>query len=210
MSDIREKIIEERLRNIKRIIAVSSSKGGVGKTLIASVASLLLSRACYKTGLIDLDFTSPSCHIVLACDYNFPEENKGILPVNTSGIQFMSPVLFSKNKAMALRGSDITSMIKEMLAITIWDKLDFLIIDTTPGLSESKVRILGIVENMHRTKSKKIKISFKHSIKTASIGFDQEIERYIGKPEKIIRTRFAKELKTALKNLSILNKNKNG
>ena len=58
--DPREDIIEERLKNIRRIIAVSGGKGGIGKSLISSTLALKLSETGFKVGLLDLDFTSPS------------------------------------------------------------------------------------------------------------------------------------------------------
>lgn len=65
MPDPRSYMIEERLRSAKRILVVSSGKGGVGKSLVASLVASVLAREGKRVGLLDLDFTSPSTHVVL-------------------------------------------------------------------------------------------------------------------------------------------------
>ena len=65
MVDPRTSVINERLSRISRIIAVSSGKGGVGKSMVATTLALTLAHNGCKVGLFDLDFTSPSTHIIL-------------------------------------------------------------------------------------------------------------------------------------------------
>ncbi len=94
--DPRLSIIDKRLSKIKRIIAVASGKGGVGKSLIASSLALNLSKKGFKVGLLDIDLYGPSSHIILGVtDYSFPEEKKGILPHKIDEIKFMSIVYFT-------------------------------------------------------------------------------------------------------------------
>ena len=80
MVDPRTSIIDERLKRVSRIIAVSSGKGGVGKSLIATTLALTLARKGLKVGLFDLDFTSPSTHLILGAKNAQPKEEKGIVP----------------------------------------------------------------------------------------------------------------------------------
>ena len=132
--DPRLSVIDKRLSEIKRIIAVASGKGGVGKSLVASSLALSLSNKGYRTGLLDIDLYGPSSHIILGVtDYSFPEEEKGILPHKVNNIRFMSIVYFSEDKPAPLRGIDITNIIIELLSITQWGELDYLIIDMPPG-----------------------------------------------------------------------------
>jgi ATP-binding protein involved in chromosome partitioning len=63
--DPRTTVINERLLRIGRIIAVSSGKGGVGKSLVATTLALTLAQKGCKVGLFDLDFTSPSTHLIM-------------------------------------------------------------------------------------------------------------------------------------------------
>ena len=142
--EVRTSVIEKRLKNIKRIISVASGKGGVGKSLVASSLALSLSKRGYKVGLLDLDLYGPSSHIILGVDdYGFPEEEKGIIPPKISGINFMSIVYFTEDKPSPFRGIDISNIIIELLAITQWGELDYLIIDMPPGRYQK--RILSLV-----------------------------------------------------------------
>ena len=145
--DPRTSVIEKRLNNIKRIISVASGKGGVGKSLVASALALTLSKKGYKVGLLDLDLYGPSSHIILGLEkYKFPEEEKGIIPPSTCGIKFMSIVYFTEDKPAPFRGADITNIIIELLTITQWNRLDYLIIDMPPGLGEETLDIIRLVK----------------------------------------------------------------
>jgi ATP-binding protein involved in chromosome partitioning len=144
--DARPSVIDKRLGKIKRIISVASGKGGVGKSLVASSFALSLSKKGYKVGLLDLDIYGPSSHIILGIkDFSFPEEEKGILPHMVSGIKFMSIVYFTGDKPAPLRGNDITNVIIELLAITQWGSLDFLIIDMPPGIGDETLDVIHLI-----------------------------------------------------------------
>ena len=73
--EARTSIIEKRLSSIKRIIAVASGKGGVGKSLVASTLALNLIKKGKKVGLLDLDLYGPSFHIILDIHDVFPSVN---------------------------------------------------------------------------------------------------------------------------------------
>jgi ATP-binding protein involved in chromosome partitioning len=138
----RTSVIEKRLKNIKRIIAVASGKGGVGKSLVASSLALHLVHHGYKVGLLDLDLYGPSSHIILGVKDEFPAEEKGIIPPTVHGISFMSIVYFTEEKPSPFRGVDISNIILELLAITQWGSLDFLIIDMPPGIGDETLDVI--------------------------------------------------------------------
>jgi len=144
--EARVSVIEKRLKNIKRIISVASGKGGVGKSLVASSLALNLSRKGYKVGLLDLDLYGPSSHIILGVKGVFPEEEKGIIPPNVHGINFMSIVYFTEDKPSPFRGIDISNIIIELLAITQWGELDYLIIDMPPGIGDETLDVIRLVK----------------------------------------------------------------
>ncbi len=145
--DIRTSVIDKRLEKIKRIISVASGKGGVGKSLVASTLALNLSKKGFKVGLLDLDLYGPSSHIILGVnDFSFPEEKKGILPHKIDNIKFMSIVYFTDDKPSPLRGIDITNIIIELLAITQWGELDYLIIDMPPGIGDETLDVIKLVK----------------------------------------------------------------
>jgi ATP-binding protein involved in chromosome partitioning len=147
MVDPRTAIIDERLKGIRNIVAVSSGKGGVGKSLVASVLALTLARKGYKVGFFDLDFTSPSSHIVLDVGKTQPKEEKGIVPPKVHGLRYMTVVYYSAERASPLRGSEISNVLIELLATTRWGKLDFLILDMPPGIGDVTLDLLRFVKN---------------------------------------------------------------
>jgi len=149
MADPRIGIIEERLKGVNNIIAVSSGKGGVGKSLIASTLALTLAKRGYKVGLFDLDFTSPSTHVILGVEGLQPKEEKGIIPPQVHGLRYMSIVYYSGEYASPLRGVDVSNALIELLAITRWNNLDFLIIDMPPGISDATLDIIRLIKRIN-------------------------------------------------------------
>lgn len=145
--EARVSVIDKRLKNIKRIISVASGKGGVGKSLIASMLALHLSKKGHNVGLLDLDLYGPSSHIILGVKDVFPEEEKGIIPPDVHGIRFMSIVYYTEDKPSPFRGIDISNIIIELLAITQWGSLDYLVIDMPPGMGDETLDVIRLVKN---------------------------------------------------------------
>jgi ATP-binding protein involved in chromosome partitioning len=148
MVDPRTSIINERMKNIRNIIAVSGGKGGVGKSLVASTLALILAKKGCKVGLFDLDFTSPSTHIILGIENIRPKEEKGIIPPKILGIRYMSIIYYSGNQAAPLRGADISNALIELLSITRWEQLDYLILDMPPGISDATLDMIRLIKNI--------------------------------------------------------------
>jgi ATP-binding protein involved in chromosome partitioning len=148
MPDPRIGLVDGRMKGISNIVAVSSGKGGVGKSLIASTIALTLAREGYRVGLFDLDFTSPSTHVILGAKDLQPKERKGIIPPQVHGFKYMSIVYYSGDYASPLRGADISNALIELLAITRWNNLDFLIIDMPPGISDATLDIVRLIKRV--------------------------------------------------------------
>lgn len=148
MTDPRSSTISERTREINTIIAVSSGKGGVGKSLVASTLALALREKGFSVGLFDLDFTSPSTHLILGIKDTQPIEDKGIIPPETLGLKYMSIVYYSKEHVTPLRGIDVSNVLIELLSITKWGKLDFLILDMPPGISDTTLDLIRLIRKM--------------------------------------------------------------
>ena len=146
--DPRTTVINERLSRIGRIIAVSSGKGGVGKSLVATSLALTLSRRDCKVGLFDLDFTSPSTHLIMGVKNVQPEEDKGIVPPVVKNLAYISLVHFSGDRATPLRGADVSNALIELLAVTQWGKLDFLVIDMPPGIGDAVLDLVRLVKRI--------------------------------------------------------------
>jgi ATP-binding protein involved in chromosome partitioning len=146
--DPRTSIIDKRLKSIRNIIAVSGGKGGVGKSITASALALLLAKNKNKVGLFDLDFTSPSTNLILGIKDAKIVEDKGIIPAKVHGLRYMSIVYYSGDYTVPLRGADISNALIELLAITRWGNLDYLILDTPPGISDATLDLIRLIKEI--------------------------------------------------------------
>jgi ATP-binding protein involved in chromosome partitioning len=142
--DPREYVISDRLAKIKKIILVSGFKGGVGKSLVSVFAAIAIARKGYKTGLLDLDITSSTDDIILGVKEIYPSEDKGLIPPVFEGIRFMSFSFFSMSKPIALRGNSVVDAIKELLCVTLWGELDFLVVDMPPGFGDTFFEVMRL------------------------------------------------------------------
>ena len=141
-------MINERLKRIGRIIAVSSGKGGVGKSLVATTLALTLTQKNCKVGLFDLDFTSPSTHLIMGVKDAHPKEDKGLIPPVVNGLAYMSLIHFSGDQAAPLRGADVSNALIELLAVTQWGELDFLVLDMPPGIGDAILDLVRLVKRI--------------------------------------------------------------
>ncbi len=148
MVDPRLSIVNKRLGKVENIIAVSSGKGGVGKSLIASTLALILSRMGHRVGLLDLDFTSPSTHVILNIEGLHPEEEEGIIPPEAHGMKYMSITYYTRDEPTPMRGEDMSNAIIELFAITQWGALDFLVIDMPPGIGDATLDMIRLIEKI--------------------------------------------------------------
>ena len=148
MVDPRTSVINERLSRTRRIIAVSSGKGGVGKSMVATTLALALARRGCKVGLFDLDFTGPSTHIILNAGKVLPMEEKGLVPPTVQGLEYMSLVYFVGDNPTPLRGADVSNALIELLSITQWGTLDFLVIDMPPGIGDAVLDLVRLVKSI--------------------------------------------------------------
>ena len=136
MIDPRAAVVETRLAGVRQLLPVTGGKGGIGKTLVAASLAAALAAEGRRTGLLDLDVTSPCAHLVLGAQARFPEEDRGILPQRVAGVDFLSVHCFAGARPAPLRGADVSSALLELLAVTRWGELDTLVVDMPPGLGD--------------------------------------------------------------------------
>lgn len=151
LGDPRAAVIGRRLAGVKRIVAVGGGKGGVGKSVVSSTLALALARQGRGTGLLDLDLTGASDHVVLGIDPVWPEEDFGVRPPRVHGIHFLSITCFGGARPLPLRGPAVSDAILELLCITRWGDLDVLVVDMPPGLGDvalDAVRLLPTAEHL--------------------------------------------------------------
>jgi ATP-binding protein involved in chromosome partitioning len=114
---------------------------------VASTLALTLAKTSHKVGLVDLDFTSPSTHLILGARDHKPAEDRGLVPANVHAVKYMSIIYYSGERATPLRGVDVSNVLLELLSITKWGKLDFLIMDMPPGIGDVTLDLLRWVKN---------------------------------------------------------------
>ncbi|MBC7185938.1 MAG: P-loop NTPase [Calditrichaeota bacterium] len=146
--DPRLSIIEQRLQDVHRVIAVAGGKGGIGKSSVAATLALVLARTGHRVGLLDLDICGPSTHVILGIKDVYPTEDKGIVPPLVHGIKFMSIIYYAGDNPSPIRGADISNLIIELLTITRWGTLDFLVIDMPPGIGDPTLDIIRFMKRV--------------------------------------------------------------
>ena len=139
------------LPGVKNIIAISSGKGGVGKSTVASNLAIALSRAGADVGLIDADIFGPSVPTMFNCEHEQPgivdeDGKKMIVPIEQYGIKLMSiGFLTPPEGAVVWRGPMASSALKQFLGDTKWGNLDYLLIDLPPGTSDIHLTLVQTV-----------------------------------------------------------------
>lgn len=139
------------LNNIKNIVAVSSGKGGVGKSTIATNLAIALAIDGYKTAILDADIFGPSIPKMFALENHKPDttEKDGkewIVPAEKYGVKVLSVGFFvDGNNALVWRGPMASGALKQLLLETDWGELDYLIIDTPPGTSDIHLTLVQTI-----------------------------------------------------------------
>lgn len=138
----------QQLHGIKNIILVSSGKGGVGKSTVASNLALALVETGAKTGLMDADIYGPSLPIMFGLDGARPESvvtpdgKTKILPIEKFGLKLLSIGFFTDpNQPIPWRGPMATSAIKQLFGDTDWGELDYLVVDMPPGTGDIHITV---------------------------------------------------------------------
>lgn len=131
------------VENVKKIILVASGKGGVGKSTISALIAQQLSLENYRVGIVDADIYGPSIPHIFGIN-KVPETVNGrIIPVIANNIQIISIGFFVKDySAIIWRGPMASKTIYQLLSVTKWDNLDYLIIDMPPGTGDINLSML--------------------------------------------------------------------
>lgn len=133
---------DDPLRGIKNVIAVSSGKGGVGKSTIAVNLAIALARKNYSVGLLDADVFGPSVPMMFDAEKYRPEvkvvnNTDIIVPLTKYGVKVLSTGFFvDPSEAVVWRGPMASSFLKQLMVQGEWGMLDFLLVDLPPGTSD--------------------------------------------------------------------------
>lgn len=134
----------QAVNGVKNIIAVASGKGGVGKSTTAVNLALALSAEGANVGMLDADIYGPSQPRMLGAQGAKPEspDGKMLKPVNSYHIQSMSiGYLVEEDTPMIWRGPMVTQALEQLLKETMWEDLDYLVIDLPPGTGDTQLTL---------------------------------------------------------------------
>ncbi len=129
--------------NVRNIIAVSSGKGGVGKSTVAANLALALVAEGARVGVLDADIYGPSQPAILGIQGK-PDvlEGKMLAPMRNHGLQAASiGFLIDPEQPMVWRGPMVTQALQQLLTQTAWDDLDYLVIDMPPGTGDIQLTL---------------------------------------------------------------------
>jgi len=132
-------IKKNKINGVKKIIAISSAKGGVGKSTIAVNIAIALKNLNYNAGILDADIYGPSIPKMMGISEK-PKSEDGInlIPIKKFNIQCMSiGFMVSEDTPMIWRGPMVASTIKTFTGKVLWENIDFLIIDMPPGTGDA-------------------------------------------------------------------------
>ena len=132
---------------VKNIIAVSSGKGGVGKSTVAVNLAVSLAKDGAKVGIMDADVYGPNVPMMLGTGYDQPEVFEGkLIPIEAHGVKMISmAVLVPPDKPMILRGPMLHGVVRQFLTDVNWGELDYLIVDMPPGTGDVQLSLAQLV-----------------------------------------------------------------
>ena len=135
---------KEPIPGIKNIIAVTSGKGGVGKTTVSVNLAVALAHLGSKVGLLDADITGPNVPLMLGVDKLQPTaKDNRLTPIENYGVKCISMAFFvAKDTPIIWRGPMLDKAIRQFLRDVDWGELDYLIVDMPPGTSDAQLTMV--------------------------------------------------------------------
>lgn len=136
------------LPGVKRIIAVGSGKGGVGKSTVSSNLAIALSKQGLKVGLLDCDLYGPSVPLMLGVPKSQPnaDDKDRIIPIEAHGLKLMSMgFLLGDDSPVIVRGPLANRYTQQFLQQVAWGELDVLILDLPPGTGDIQLTLVQTV-----------------------------------------------------------------
>ena len=135
------------IEGVRNIIAVSSGKGGVGKSTVAVNLAVSLALDGARVGLMDADVYGPNVPIMLGASQARPEvEGNKLIPIEAYGVRLMSmAILQPGDKPLIVRGPILHGLVKQFLSDVKWGELDYLIVDMPPGTGDVQLSLAQLV-----------------------------------------------------------------
>lgn len=130
------------LKQVKNTIAISSGKGGVGKSTVAANLAVALAQTGAQVGLLDADIYGPSIPLMMGAKTQVKIEEDKYKPLELHGVQTMSIGFITHSQALIWRGPMLAKALIQMLDSTAWKNLDYLIIDLPPGTGDIQLSLV--------------------------------------------------------------------
>jgi ATP-binding protein involved in chromosome partitioning len=131
--------IGQKFRNT---IAISSGKGGVGKTTVSVNLAITLAKSGARVGLLDADILGPNVPMMMGVEKMPPPRNRKMIPAEANGVKFISTAFLTKpDQPLVWRGPMLHSAIRQLLTDVEWGELDYLIIDLPPGTGDAQLSL---------------------------------------------------------------------
>ncbi len=139
--------VKANLSKIKHKIGVYSAKGGVGKTTIAINLAYALSRKGFRVGLLDADIDCPNVTMFLGIEDRM-DPHAPLKPPTKDGVKVASTAMLTDElkKPIIWRGPMVTKMLSDFFEYTDWGELDYLIVDSSPGTSDTPLTIMQLLD----------------------------------------------------------------
>jgi len=129
--------------NLGRVIAVSSGKGGVGKSTVATNLAAALAARGMRVGLMDADVYGPNIPRMMGVNEPPPVINEKIIPLEAHGVKIMSlGFLIDRDQPAIWRGPIVMKIVNQFLGDVAWGQLDFLIVDMPPGTGDAQLSLV--------------------------------------------------------------------
>lgn len=128
--------------HMRNIVAVSSGKGGVGKSTVAVNLAVALAQSGVRVGLLDADITGPNIPTLIGLQGQPPFTGEKLIPLEAYGVKVMSMgFLIDPDKPVIWRGPMIHHAIRQLLSDVMWGELDYLIVDLPPGTGDAQLTL---------------------------------------------------------------------
>ncbi len=137
------------VEGLKHLVCITSAKGGVGKSTVATNLAVALHRLGHPTGLLDADIYGPSVPLMMDADRRpmVDPERRRILPVEAHGVRCLSiGQLTDTRQAMIWRGPMVSGAVRQFLQEADWSGLDYLVVDLPPGTGDIQLTLLQAVD----------------------------------------------------------------
>lgn len=139
-------IPENLIPGVKRVIAISSGKGGVGKSTVAANLAVALAQRGARVGLMDADVYGPNIPMMMGAPTPPEQQDGKIKPAESHGVKLISMGFFvPEETAVVWRGPMIHSAIQQFFRDVVWGELDFLLIDLPPGTGDAQLTLSQLV-----------------------------------------------------------------